>query len=151
MPAPVLVLGYGNPSRGDDAIGPLLIERLEARKAAGLLAGVDLLTDFQLQIEHALDLRGRARVIFVDAAADQPEPLRWMEVVPEPATAWTSHSLSPGAVAGVFASLYGPPPDLSLLAVAAESFDLGAGLSPAAARNLDAACAAVLAAISELG
>ena len=28
--APVLVLAVGNPSRGDDAIGPLLAERLEA-------------------------------------------------------------------------------------------------------------------------
>ena len=61
---PILIFGYGNPSRGDDAIGPLLIERLEILN----LPDVDLLTDFQLQVEHALDLRGRERVLFVDAS-----------------------------------------------------------------------------------
>ena len=66
--APTLVFGIGNPSRGDDAIGPLMIERLEREQSAGRLSGVDLLTDFQLQPEHALDLRGRARVLFVDAS-----------------------------------------------------------------------------------
>ena len=54
-PAPRLVIGIGNPSRGDDAIGPLAVERLEALA----LPGVELLTDFQLQVEHALDLIGR--------------------------------------------------------------------------------------------
>jgi hypothetical protein len=29
MPAPLLVIGIGNPSRGDDALGPLFIERAE--------------------------------------------------------------------------------------------------------------------------
>ena len=49
-----LVFAWGNPSRGDDALGPALVERLEAARPAhpewGELA---LLTDFQLQPEHA--------------------------------------------------------------------------------------------------
>ena len=28
--APVLIVGYGNPGRGDDALGPELVARLEA-------------------------------------------------------------------------------------------------------------------------
>ena len=43
-PAPLLVIGIGNPSRGDDAIGPLAIERLGALG----LPDTELLTDFQL-------------------------------------------------------------------------------------------------------
>ena len=39
--APRLIIGIGNPSRGDDAIGPLAIERLEALD----LPGAELLTD----------------------------------------------------------------------------------------------------------
>jgi hydrogenase maturation protease len=145
---PVLVFGYGNPSRGDDAIGPLLIERLDRLRLAGRLAGVDLLTDFQLQVEHALDLCGRERVIFVDAAVDQPEPLCWADVRPETDPAWSSHSLSPGAVAAVYRTLYGPPPPMQLLAVQGESFALGAGLSAAGERNLEAALRALLDALS---
>ena len=59
MPAPVLILTYGNPSRGDDALGPEMFELLEQCKLeTGLLDNVDLYTDFQLQIEHAVDLEG---------------------------------------------------------------------------------------------
>ena len=50
--APLLVFGYGNPSRGDDALGPALVDWLRRQRRGG--AEVELLTDFQLQIEHAL-------------------------------------------------------------------------------------------------
>ena len=29
-PPPVLVFGWGNPSRGDDALGPLFVDAIEA-------------------------------------------------------------------------------------------------------------------------
>ena len=31
MSAPLLILAVGNPSRGDDALGPMLLERLQAQ------------------------------------------------------------------------------------------------------------------------
>ena len=65
--APLLVLAVGNPSRGDDALGPRLLDALHAA-GADLDGQVELLGDFQLQIEHVLDLRGRRAVLFVDAA-----------------------------------------------------------------------------------
>ena len=68
--APVLVLAVGNPSRGDDALGPELAARLEA----AALPGVEVITEFQLQVENALDLEGRERVIFVDAGTGTPAP-----------------------------------------------------------------------------
>ncbi len=56
-PAPVLIFTYGNPSRGDDALGPAMFDLLEKHKQETAdFDGVDLLTDFQLQIEHAVDL-----------------------------------------------------------------------------------------------
>ena len=64
--APLLVFGWGNLSRGDDALGPLCVERLRATVAQA--ANIEYLDDYQLQIEHALDLVGRQRVLFVDAA-----------------------------------------------------------------------------------
>ena len=64
------VCAAGGPSRGDDAGGPLVAERLEVAD----VQGVEVLVDFQLQVEHALDLAGRERVIFVDACADAVAP-----------------------------------------------------------------------------
>ncbi|HRG96608.1 MAG TPA: hypothetical protein PLR99_10185, partial [Polyangiaceae bacterium] len=59
--APLLFFGLGNPSRGDDALGPTLLERVGAALAPEIARGeVELLAEFQLQPEHALDLVGRA-------------------------------------------------------------------------------------------
>jgi len=142
--APVLVLGIGNPSRGDDALGPRLMERLAQRQAEGSLCQCALLCDYQLQIEHALALAGRRRVIFVDASATGPAPYELSRVVPERNSSWSTHAARPGAVLDVLARL-GPeigadqPHEVWLLAVRGYAFELGAPLSLAAQTNLDAA------------
>src|SRR5450830_1062984 len=89
--APLLVFGWGNLSRGDDALGPLCIERLRALAAPA--TAVDYLDDYQLQIEHALDLVGRQRVLFVDAslscgAPPSPEALAHLAAALAWATDW---------------------------------------------------------------
>jgi hydrogenase maturation protease len=134
--APVLVFALGNPSRGDDAIGPELAARLEA----AALPGVEVLVDFQLQVEHALDLEGRRLVVFVDAALDARTPCEVREVMPARDASHTSHSLSPAAVLETFERISGrPAPEAQVLAVRGESFELGAPLSPEAGANLEAA------------
>jgi hydrogenase maturation protease len=134
--APRLVIGIGNPSRGDDAIGPLAIERLEALD----LPAAELLTDFQLQVEHALDLLGRREVVFIDAAASGPAPFSFESAGPAADASATTHALSPAAVLEAFRRVTGePPPAAFVLAVRGYEFELGAPLSAAAARNLDAA------------
>jgi hydrogenase maturation protease len=144
MPAPWLVLAVGNPSRGDDALGPALLERL---REAGIEAGgdVELLTDFQLQVEHALDLRGRRGVLFVDAA--RPGAVRGASIVPIEADARVppaSHALRAQAVLHVAAAVDGTAPRAWQLAIEGEAFGLGEGLSPAAQRHLAAAVALAL-------
>ena len=138
--APVLVLAIGNPSRGDDALGPLAAQRLGELA----LPGVEVLTDFQLQVEHALDLLGRSLVVFIDAAAsgNAPFELRPLEAAAD--ARHTSHSLSPAAVLDTYRRLTGnePPPAL-LLAVRGHDFELGAPLSCGASSNLRAALAAL--------
>lgn len=43
MSAPVLILGWGNLSRGDDALGPLLLDALHASLPEALrLKGLDI-------------------------------------------------------------------------------------------------------------
>lgn len=140
MTAAVLVIGIGNPSRGDDALGPYLIERLETLD----LPGVELLTDFQLQVEYALDLQGRREVVFVDAAAAGPEPWGFAPVAPARDTSYSSHELSPAAVLHAYEKLFGPAPSARLLTIRGYEFGLGTPLSPAAEANLDAAARRLL-------
>ena len=139
--APVLVLAIGNPSRGDDALGPELAARLEA----AALPDVEVITEFQLQVENALDLVGRERVIFVDAGAGTPAPFELSRAEAASGFLHTSHALSPEAVLATYRRVTGSePPEAWLLCVRGESFELGAGLSPAAVRHLEDAWRALL-------
>ena len=144
-PAPVLVFTWGNPSRGDDALGPALYERLQEIRSAGRLPGVDLLTDFQLQIEHALDLRERDRVIFVDASLGVAAPFDFRLLQAERDVSFTTHAMSPGAILSVFAQVeQQPPPPAFLLSIRGYEFGLGQPLSTDANRHLGAACEFIL-------
>ncbi len=129
------MLAVGNPSRGDDALGPLLVASLQARP----LAGVELLTDFQLQVEHVLDMRGRQTVVFVDAAASGPAPYAFYRVSPHRDASHSSHALSPQALLDTYSGLYGTPPAAHVLAIRGYDFCLGADLTGQARDNLAAA------------
>lgn len=145
--APVLVFAWGNPSRGDDALGPRFAEQLAGRLAEHPAArpgadAVECLTDFQLQVEHALDLAGRQRVLFVDASASCAEPFEVRRVRPDPSSSFTTHALEPEAVLHVYRQLHGcDPPPCTLLAIRGEGFGLGEPPSAAALAHLDQALA----------
>ena len=137
----LLVLAVGNPSRGDDALGPLFLERLgELRERGGDWDGVELLTDFQLQIEHAVDLEGRSLALFVDASISCPPPYQLTRLRAARDTSYTSHALTPAAVLHVYEQVNRvPSPPAFQLAIRGERFELGEFLGPAAEANLAAA------------
>ena len=133
VPAPLLVFGWGNPSRGDDALGPLFVDAIEAMA----LPGVECLTDFQLQVEHALDLKRRERVLFVDASADAAAPFTVERIEPARDASFTTHAVSPQAILQVFREVEAePPPPCWLLAIRGDAWELGTAPSDSARQNL---------------
>jgi len=142
MTAPVLVFGWGNLSRGDDALGPLLVNALREALPEACQGQVDFLDDYQLQVEHALDVVGRRQVLFVDASVTAAAPFEVTTLQPVADASLSTHSLSPQALLQVYQNLYRePPPPCVLLAVRGEAFALGEPLSANAARHLAAALA----------
>ena len=134
--APILVFGWGNPSRGDDALGPAFVERIEALG----LPGVECLTDFQLQVEHALDLENRRRILFVDASLEARPPFAVAELAAAHDATFTTHAMSPEAVMLVYEELHDEAPaPCTLLSIRGERFELGEPLSAAATAHLEAA------------
>ena len=120
MKPSTLVIGYGNPSRGVDALAPLLLEALRAHTERGAWSGedVELLTDFQLQVEHVLYLEGRRRVVFVDAAARGPEPFSFDLIAAAADPAPMTHAMSPATLLAVYRSHFGSAaPESRLLAI----------------------------------
>lgn len=100
-PAPILIFSYGNPSRGDDALGPAMHELLEKDKPDD----VDLLTDFQLQIEHSIDLDQRDGILFIDASVSSSAPFRFYALQAERDDSYTSHAMSPTSLLDVYQQL----------------------------------------------
>jgi len=131
MSAAVVVFAVGNPSRGDDAIGPLLLERLAGwLDDQGLAGQFELIEDFQLQIEHALDLAGRRLALFIDAGAATPAPYTFQRIAPAAGIAHTTHELPPATVLQVFRQTEGAePPPAFVLCVRGEQFELGEPLT----------------------
>ncbi len=139
--ARAVVIGYGNPSRGDDGIGPELMRRAEALLPGHPAAGrIEILQDFQLQIEHALDLEGVDLALFVDASVSAAAPYAFTRLQAAQDPTYTTHELSPASVLDVYAQLrVGPAPPSYLLSVRGERFDLGADIAAPAQANLEAA------------
>ncbi|MDT8407316.1 MAG: hydrogenase maturation protease [Methylococcales bacterium] len=132
--SPFLILGYGNRSRGDDALGGLFLDaiapQLDNRQ-------FEILEDFQLNIEHALDINGRQLVLLVDAALDLNAPYRFSEVKPLAELGYTSHAMSPEALLALCQRLEPATlPPVFLLAIEGRDFALGAELGATAHENL---------------
>jgi hydrogenase maturation protease len=143
MAAGTLVFAWGNPSRGDDALGLEFLVRIEAWLAAtGRGRVAECLADFQLQPEHVIDLHGRALVLFVDACADCAPPFSFSRVTVERDPSFTFHSMTPGALLAAYAQVYARrAPPCYTLAIRGHCFELGEALGSAARCNLDAALA----------
>ena len=141
--AELLVLAVGNPSRGDDALGPQFLEQLTIwQDQRDDWEEVELLSDFQLHIEHAVDLENRKLVLFVDASVSCPSPFQFSRLQPVRDASYTSHALSPAAVLYVYQQINQvPPPPAFQLAIRGQSFALGQPLSAAAKTHLTAALA----------
>lgn len=143
MKPAVVILACGNPSRGDDALGPILLERLQDwLDAEGLADGFELIGDFQLQIEHALDLVGRRLALFIDAGNATAAPFVFRQTFAQTGAAHTTHALPPESVLAVLprVSTQAPPPAF-VLCVRGERFEFGEGLGDAAQGHADAAFA----------
>ena len=134
--AKLLLFGYGNPGRGDDALGPELIARVEKMQ----LAGVECQNDMQLQVEHVADLNGCEMVLFVDADMSCAEPYDFSEPVSAMDDSYTSHAMNPAALLHAYREIYRKDaPPAFLLRIRGYDFSLGDPLTDKAAKNLEAA------------
>ena len=141
MTAPILIFAIGNESRGDDALAPLLLRRLDVwLKAEGRGGDFELIEDFQLQVEHVMDMAGRRMVLFIDAGMDTPAPYAFYRAQASGSCTLYSHALTPEAVLAVYPRIFQEaPPPAFVLCIRGEQFELGSALSPAAENRLEVA------------
>jgi hydrogenase maturation protease len=146
---PVLVVGYGNPLRSDDGVGPAVAARLAVDPR---LAGADVRIEHQLTPELALDASRSSLLVLVDAGVEQaPGEVLVRRLEPPAAgegggTAWTHH-LDPAALVGLARALWDAAPPVVVVSVGPASLDVGDALTPvveaAVGRAVDAVAAVV--------
>lgn len=134
--ANTLIIGYGNPGRLDDGLGPALAE---AMKEADI-SEVTVDSDYQLTVEDAVLLSGHNVVIFADADISGPEPFHFTKLTPVYETSFSSHSVRPEALLGLAQRLFKTTIQGYVLGIRGYEFDdFGENISPKAKKNLEAA------------
>jgi hydrogenase maturation protease len=129
----ILLIGYGNPGRGDDGLGPALAAAIEAMD----LIGVTVEIDYQLTVDHAALIAAHEVVVFADAMMGLATPYSFYEIgTAEPETLG-SHQVTPEAAVALAKLLFGRAPPGWVLAMAGEEFgEVKEGLSSRARDNL---------------
>ncbi|MFO0829484.1 MAG: hydrogenase maturation protease [Phycisphaerales bacterium] len=143
-PRDIIVIGFGNPARADDGLGPALVRALEREPIDGVAAT----WDFQPAVEHAADVAEHRAVIFADASRDAPEPFSFTRPLPRADEPFSTHALRPEHVAALASDALGWRGAVYVLAIRGYSFDaFEERLTPRAHANLYDAVDALRAAL----
>jgi hydrogenase maturation protease len=145
-----LVIGIGNPDRGDDAVGVQIARRVAALRPHVRLVELD-------QPSDALDAWApEDTVVVADAVSSNGDPgdIHVFDVVTRklPARNWSAggtHALGLASVVELARALGKLPRRLVVVGVEAAQFDRGAPMSGAVAAAVPAAADAVLAVIGD--
>ncbi|MCR9138160.1 MAG: hydrogenase maturation protease [Alphaproteobacteria bacterium] len=129
----MLLIGYGNPGRGDDGLGPAFSLAMADRA----LPGWEVDTDYQLVAEHALAVSTHDLVVFADAEMNGTSAYSFRQIRPGAPEVLGSHSLVPETVLALCETLYDARPRAYVLGITGHAFgDMNEGLSKAATANL---------------
>jgi hydrogenase maturation protease len=136
-PIDFFIIGYGNPQRRDDGIGPYIVNRLQPlfkhRK------DVHLLALHQLEPDIIDSLKTADTLVFVDAGVEAlTEGRDWIEVQPElNAMPFLIHQSAPAFILGLLQCLYHRHPKAWMVSVAGADFGFGCGLSSDARKRAE--------------
>ncbi|MGA2961445.1 MAG: hydrogenase maturation protease [Candidatus Korobacteraceae bacterium] len=123
----ILVIGYGNPLRGDDGFGGLAASYVEERQIPGL----EVIISHQLNPELTELLHNCSHAIFLDAVAgDEPGTLRATPVEHCDLSSSGMHHFEPGSLLALSQAIFGQSPPATLITATARSFHHGDEISP---------------------
>lgn len=129
--AGVLVVGYGNPLRGDDGVGWRVAETVATDPR---LAGAHIMTAHQLLPELAMEVGDAGLAVLVDARVGEPPgSISVTHVAPCAERGAFAHHLTPAALAGLALAVAGRSADVVVVSVGIGSTEPGTGLSHAVA------------------
>jgi hydrogenase maturation protease len=118
----VVVIGFGSPIRGDDALGPLVADQLAD---TWVHAPVTVLSRHILTAELATMLHDASLVVFIDASVDGPPgEIVTRELVADVAGALgLAHAVDPRGLLAWTQALYGRAPRAMLVSTRGATFN----------------------------
>jgi hydrogenase maturation protease len=132
----ILLIGFGNPARADDGLGPALAEAIEAKN----ISGVTVDADYQLTIEDSAQVAEYDIVIFADASINGSEPFSFEPVKAKEYDSFSSHSVEPAHVLALAENLFNSKAAGYILGIRGYEFDnFGSPISEKAKANLQKA------------
>ena len=137
--AELLVIGYGNSLRRDDGVGPRVAEAVETFG----LPGVHTLVCQLLSPELADPIARARRVIFVDAAVDERDGVKFRQLVPGETSQLMAHAADPRTMLALARDVFGRTPEAWWLTIPAIHLGFGTDLSHEADSGIHTAVAEI--------
>jgi hydrogenase maturation protease len=128
----ILVVGFGNPLRGDDGAGQAVAERVRqlGMRDVQVVASQQLLPEFADMLAHAI------LVVFVDAAVGEEPGRVYCTPVRRSTEPQPTHALSPAALLRLTRETWGWEPPAWLVRITGQAFEFSEGLSEPVARAI---------------
>jgi hydrogenase maturation protease len=142
----ILLIGFGNELRGDDAAGVIIAARFEEMH----LPHLRVIACHQLTPELAEDIAAAHTVMFVDASVEiDGDTAQAIRIEPDPGARLQGHLGDPRALLFLAQSLYGNTPVAWCVHVPASEFELGAKPSPSTQRAIESAVEQILSLVGQ--
>jgi hydrogenase maturation protease len=146
----ILIYGYGNPGRQDDALGILLAQKIDVWAKENKYDNIFTDTNYQLNIEDAYKLNDYDIVIYADASIEDINEHKFHAIKPIMNPKFSMHSVSPEFVLGLCQEIYEKVPEAYLMHIKAYKWEFMAELSEPASKNLEGAFAYLISKIQEM-
>ena len=139
-----LIIGIGNPLRGDDGLGWVVAEQL----SRDCDMGCDIQTVYQLTPELAQWMAAVNLVVMIDASHEGEPGELHIRPLPLPLSAQPSavgaHYTTPEELAALTAAVYGRCPPVVVVSITGANFSIGEQVSSIVARRISLVSEAVL-------
>ena len=136
----VLVYGYGNPGRQDDALGNEMVVKIQEWIEKNQLKCMTTDSNYQLNIEDAEKISQWEIVVFVDASQEGIHEYKYSKLEPqEDQVEFTMHAVSPSYVLHLCQKLFNKQPEAYILGIKGYEWELKEGLTDNAKLNLEQA------------
>jgi hydrogenase maturation protease len=140
MEKKILVYGYGNPGRQDDALGNAFVEKLEEWLQLNKVDSIQTDSNYQLNIEDAYEVSKYEKVIFVDASEEPISDFLLTKVdASDSQIEFTMHAVSCAFVVDLCQKMYNASPETYLLHIKGYEWEFEERLSTVAQHNLQKA------------